>query len=88
MKKSLAILDSSPAMARASVGSGEVAVLSAGAVEPGSAAAAAYEKQTGRVVKIASTRCRKSARASRAANVPTSGRDAGRPRRVRQGGQD
>ncbi len=55
MKKSLAILGlvTGVWLARA-LAAGEVAVLSAGAVEPGiKAAAAAYEKQTGRVVKIA-----------------------------------
>jgi molybdate transport system substrate-binding protein len=55
MKKSLAILGlvASVWLGRA-LAAGEVAVLSAGAVEPGiKAAAAAYEKQTGRGVKIA-----------------------------------
>ena len=55
MKKSLAILGlvTSVWLGRA-LAAGEVAVLSAGAVEPGiKAAAAAYEKQTGRGVKIA-----------------------------------
>jgi molybdate transport system substrate-binding protein len=55
MKKSLAILGlvAGVWLGRA-LAAGEVAVLSAGAVEPGiKAAAAAYEKQTGRGVKIA-----------------------------------
>ncbi len=54
MKKSLALLGLVTVvwLARA-LAAGEVAVLSAGAVEPGiKAAAAAYEKQTGRAVKI------------------------------------